>query len=110
MVFTSNIKKGDSVKIPENFLFYLISFQTFLFSFLYVWIAFEEKFNSKFLATNLASAMAVLPVTVVYISLTMKTDQLLINCKNLLKKVNNFNLCFIKRNLFYSIIFFLLSM
>lgn len=67
-------KKGDSVKIPDFYVFCLISFPTFQFALFFIWFVIEEKFNLKMTALSLACAISTIQTTISYISLAMKTD------------------------------------
>lgn len=66
-------KIGDSVGMPDIFIFFMICLPTFYYVLLCVWVVIEEKFNLKMISTNLANAICVSQVTIAYISMATKT-------------------------------------
>lgn len=78
---------SDSVKIPDSFVFCIISFPTFWYAFLLFWAIIEERFNLQLVSTSLTGAIAALQTSIIYLALAMRTDLIISTVDNLQEAV-----------------------
>lgn len=67
-------KNGDSVKIPDFFLFCLILLPTLYTASLFLWFVIDEKFNLTITSNSLVLAIANIQMAISFISMAMKSD------------------------------------
>lgn len=67
-------KNGDSIELPDAFVFCVIAFPTFYLGLLTMWLVIEKNFDLKLISTCLTGTIALSVVTSSYVSLTTKTD------------------------------------
>lgn len=65
-----------SVKIPDFFVYCVLSLPTFTLALLNVWIALEENFELKMISTSLSGVIGSLRWLITYILLAMKADSI----------------------------------
>lgn len=65
-----------SVHIRDFYVFSMISLPPIFYTLLIIWDVIEEEFDLQSTSNSLATVIAVLQVTIAYISLAMKTDSM----------------------------------
>lgn len=75
-----------SVKIPDFFVFSLISSSLFYISLLLFWIAIEKNLNLKLVSINVAATIGFTQMAITYISLAAKSN-LIVSTVDYLQKV-----------------------
>lgn len=83
-----------NVRVPDIFIFCLISLPTFYFITLIIWFCIDEHFNMNEISISLAAAVGFLQITLVYIWLTAKKDLLISTIDHLQDFVENRNSIF----------------
>lgn len=86
----NNVHIGH-VRVPDIFIFSLISLPTFYFIALIIWFCIDENFNLNAISISLAAAVGFIQITFVYIWLAVKKNLIISTIHHLQDVVENRN-------------------